>query len=130
MTATLTISAGDATGPVGARRVKVTLTDADGRQVTGYSSAGELVGRVDQWTDADGALSLSLIPNGDITPANTYYTVNIDGRSVLISKGSSTQTVSQALAVVPEALGDDVTVVDGGSLNDTSFDFTIDGGSL
>lgn len=112
MTGILTIAAGDATGATGRRVVSVTLTDSDGRQVTGYSTAGELVDRVDALTSDTGALSLSLIPNADITPASTYYTLTIGGRSMLIEKSSATQTVLEALATDPAALT--ASVIDGG----------------
>lgn len=105
-TAALTISTVDTAQAAKVTPVMVRLCDSNGVEVTnGTDSAQNVVARVYGKTDATGALTLQLIPNAEITPANTYYTV-VAGHSItLISKTSATQTLTAARVVSPAALG-------------------------
>lgn len=87
--------------------VVVTLCDSTGAQVDGYVTAtgSSVVARYTGRTNAAGVLDVDLTPNGDITPANTGYKVDIGDRSVTIVKGGATETVGDALATPPTPLG-------------------------
>ena len=72
--ANLTIDAADVVGVARQVDVTVRLTDSEGAVVLGYlTGTDDVVVRGYQGhTAADGTLTLSLTPNADITPANTY----------------------------------------------------------
>lgn len=93
-------------------RVIVTLTDANRDEVAGTAD-GEIVARTIAYTDSDGALALDLVPNADITPSGTYYTVHVFDHPFLIQKGSGTESLA-AIAVPDAALDPFLLVLDGG----------------
>lgn len=100
-TASLTIAALEAGG---ARSVPVSvyLTDSNRSPIAGHvASTGTIIAPFHTRTADDGTLTLALHPNANITPANTYYNVIINGEEFLITKTSSTQTLQAALAVSP-----------------------------
>ena len=104
--ATLTVTVLDVEGNGRAGQgVIATLTDADGVKVLGYDAAGQVVREVKARTDPDGVATLDLIPNADLTPANTYYTVRVADFAVLIEKGAGAETLEDALAADPDPLG-------------------------
>jgi len=57
--------------------VFIRLVNADNEQITGYYDAGVMVEVSDFFSDDDGAWSIDLIANADITPASSYYSVKI-----------------------------------------------------
>lgn len=100
----LTVRALDVVGVAGVVTVTCQLCDSDHDPVVGYTDDGEIVDRYSGYTDSDGELTLSLVANSAITPANTYYSLRVGSRRFLIEKGTSTQTVQQALAGSPAEL--------------------------
>lgn len=100
----LSIRALDVVGVAGVVTVTCQLCDSYHDPVVGYTDDGEIVDRFSGYTDSDGELTLSLVANSAITPANTYYSLRIGSRRFLIEKGTSTQTVQQALAGSPAEL--------------------------
>lgn len=55
-------------------RVRITLVTGSAT-LPGYTSDGDIVGSAYATTDENGAWSADLVPNSQITPANTYYRV-------------------------------------------------------
>lgn len=78
--------------------VVVRLTDSEGNEVVGYTDDGMIVTGGEGRTDSDGHLTLDLVPNADVRPANTYYkpTVGYQAPGLLL-KSSGTQTLEEAL---------------------------------
>lgn len=103
--ADLTIDTIDPTATGRQVPVTITLVDADREQVTGYADDGSLVTQWRGETDTEGTVTVDLVPNADITPANTYYLVVTQNRQHLIEKSAATQTLLEALIDDPEALG-------------------------
>jgi len=95
VTANLTITALDVSQNTVAADILVTLTDSAGTPVIGHYN-GAIVEQVRGAQASNGTYTIALIPNADITPANTYYTVTIGDYSVRIQKSSATQTLAQA----------------------------------
>ncbi len=102
--ATLTISALALGMDAGRIRVHIRLADGDYNTVAGTYGSGSIVERITEYTASDGTLSVDLVPNADITPANTYYVVWVGQERFLIEKTSSTQTLSAALVADPNIL--------------------------
>ena len=102
----LLISTVDLTGSAKSVPVLIELVDSTGRKVAGTiaDSGASVIAAVEVRTDSDGEATVDLIPNADITPANTYYAVRIKGRSWLIEKGEGEETILDALADDPEPL--------------------------
>jgi hypothetical protein len=101
----LVISTTDLLGSPQHARVVVSLVDADQRPITYGTVSGDPVAAVvRKATDRDGLLTLDLTPNGDISPENTYYLVQVGSGSWLIEKGEDSETVADALAADPEPL--------------------------
>jgi len=101
----LVISTTDLLGSPQHARVVVSLVDADQRPVTYGTVSGDPVAAVvRKATDRDGLLTLDLTPNGDISPENTYYLVQVGSGSWLIEKGEDSETVAEALAADPQPL--------------------------
>jgi hypothetical protein len=105
--ADLDISTVDLTGTAKAVTVNVDLVDSTGTKLAGTVTAtgASVVVPMALRTDADGLLTLDLVPNASITPANTYYSVRIKGTTWIISKGAGAETILEALVVAPEPLG-------------------------
>lgn len=108
--ATLTVDAAAAGGdPTPGTVVQVTLTDADGRPVAGRTATEVIVQSTTERLDRDGVATFDLVPNADITPANTYYTVRIGqgprARDFLIDKGAAAENLVDCEAFSPAALG-------------------------
>lgn len=101
----LTINALSAAGVAGRIKVTITLTNAAGVQVAGYAPDGQVVTQKIAATDADGILVLEVVPNEDISPANTYYTVKTHKISHLIEQTSVGGTLEEMLAISPADLG-------------------------
>lgn len=104
--ADLTIDTLSVLGTAAQVDVSVRLTDADGTAQLGYlSSTGAAIPTSYAGnTGADGTLVLDLVPNADIDPPNTYYTVRVGRFSCLIDKSSAAQTLLEALTTTPSAL--------------------------
>ena len=102
--ATLTISALALGMDAGRTRVHIRLADGDYNTVAGTYGSGSIVERITEYTASDGTLSVDLVPNADITPANTYYVVWVGQERFLIEKSASTQTLSAALVADPNIL--------------------------
>ena len=110
--------------------VVLTLCDADGKQVTGYSTTGAVVASYSGYTDADGVLDLDVVPNSAINPEGTAYSLRIANRTIIITKGTTTETVYEALAGELGPLEWDLPqIIDGGDAASVSVSYTIDGGS-
>ena len=84
--------------------VTITLCNSAGARIDGYTSAGAMVVVYTGRTNAVGVLDVDVTPNADITPANSYYNVEINRRSSLIEKSGATQTVFAALVANPNDL--------------------------
>ena len=101
----LVISTTDLLGSPQHARVVVSLVDADQRPVTYGTVSGDPVAAVvRKATDRDGLLTLDLVENGDISPENTYYLVQVGAGSWLIEKGEDSETVTEALVADPSPL--------------------------
>jgi hypothetical protein len=85
--------------------VVIRLTDLNGNNVTGYTSDETVVEWFTGRTNTAGELTVDLEPNASITPANTYYTVAVNGRSMLIEKGAGSENLVDCLVTSPSALG-------------------------
>lgn len=100
--------------PVPGTVVTVALTDADGRSVAGRTTDEVIVQVSTARLDADGRATFDLVPNADITPANTYYTVTVgSGRGAdafLIEKGAASENLVDCEAFSPAALGSAATL--------------------
>jgi hypothetical protein len=104
--ALLTITALDDGGAPIVTGVQIYLSDLNGNSVRAFTNLGVLVQGLTEKTDSNGELTVDLPPNVTITTPNTYYTVVIGNREpVLILKGTGSQTLEDAVAVAPEALG-------------------------
>jgi len=103
----LTITVLDGSGgPVVGANVVAWLSDVNGNHLREFTAGGILVAAVSAEADATGSVVLDLVPNDLILRDNTYYSVKVSNRSpVLILKTSDTQTLLQALAASPQALG-------------------------
>lgn len=97
--AELTVTAVSVTStPVTDVLVRAQLTDSRGASVTGFNpSEGVYVSPSVTVTDAAGEAVLDLVPNADITPPGTYYTIQVGDLSALITKTSDPQTLLEAL---------------------------------
>ncbi len=102
--ATLTISALALGMDAGRIRVHIRLADGDYNTVAGTYGSGSIVERITEYTASDGTLSVDLVPNASITPANTYYVVWVGQERFLIEKSAATQTLSAALVADPNIL--------------------------
>lgn len=127
--ALLTITVLDvANQPIADANVQVWLCDSLGNHLREFTGTGILVGAAQTETDASGNATLDLVPNAQIVRQNTYYHVKVSNRlPVLIEKSSSTQTLSEAQAVSPEALGPAATL---GSLGDVDLTGLASGNTL
>lgn len=79
--AVVALRAGEA---YGGADIRVELTDGDGVPVVGYADGAIVAPFTAQAHGLTGAATLHLIPNANISPANTYYTVTIGDFSMLI----------------------------------------------
>lgn len=117
--------------PVPGTVVTVALTDADGRSVAGRTTDEVIVQVSTARLDADGRATFQLVPNADITPANTYYTVTIgQGRNAdafLIEKGAGDENLVDCEVSSPAALGSAATL---NSLADVDTSGVADGDAL
>ena len=112
--------------------VTITLCNSASVRVDGYTSSGELVNVYSGRTNTVGVLDIDIEPNANITPANTYYTVEINRRTSLIEKSGATQTVFAALVANPNDLTPILTGIglDGGTADSIYGGTTpIDGGT-
>ena len=96
--ADLTVTAMSVTSdPISGLVVKVALTDSRGTPQGGYDGDSAFVAPYVAVTDSSGQVVLDLVPNADITPAASRYTVSLDGHSFLIEKSADPQTLFEAL---------------------------------
>jgi hypothetical protein len=96
--ANLTVTALDVTDePIAGVAVSAVLTDSVGRSVTGHLADGTIVQSARGRTDGTGTVVLDLTPNASIQPPNTYYTLHIGQRTVLIEKGAGAESVLDAV---------------------------------
>lgn len=103
--ADLTIDALTASSAAGATRVRAELTDFRGTPVVGFTANQVIVLPSVYETDALGQVTLDLVPNEDITPTGTFYTISIGPKHFLIEKSGATQTLQEALAIILDDLG-------------------------
>lgn len=102
----LTVDAAAAGGnPAPGTIVRVALTDLDGRSVAGRTVDEVIVQETTARLDLEGRATFDLVPNADISPANTYYTVTIgQGRNAdafLIEKGAGDENLVDCEAFTP-----------------------------
>lgn len=106
--ATLTIDAQTALGATRAGKATFALVDANQNPVNGYvTSTGSAVVAPDSVAiPATGTVSVSLVANSLITPANTYWLMTVHGapEKFLLNKGTGTETILQCLAEDPSDL--------------------------
>lgn len=105
--AQLTITVHDSAGAAvqGAYCV-ATLCDSNHMPVNGHDSSGYIIKPVSGVSNASGVVVLELVPNVNITPENTYYSVKCgNGDPVLALKTSSAQTLAEAKVLSGAALG-------------------------
>lgn len=106
--ATLTIDAQTALGATRAGKATFALVDANQVPVNGYVTAtGSAVVAPDSVAiPSTGTVSVSLVANSLITPANTYWLMTVHGapEKFLLNKGTGTQTILQCLAEDPSDL--------------------------
>lgn len=88
--------------PIGGALVRVTLvTGTD--QLPGYASAGTIMAPETVVADATGHWTLGLVPNVQITPANTYYQIVVAGKisNIVVPAGGGPYSVAQILVTPP-----------------------------
>lgn len=104
--ADLIIDAVQAVGVASATLVNVELTDQRGDAIVGYVSTSNqvIVLPTTVTTDINGQVTIDLIPNADIEPGNTCYTVRIAEKQFLIQKSANPQNLFDALVVDPGEL--------------------------
>lgn len=94
----LNIKALEVTGSGKSTKVVITLSDYRGMPVIGYTSDGTVIHKISTRTEHNGELSVDLVPNTDVSPANTYYLVQLDNHFSLIQKGSAEESVIDCIA--------------------------------
>lgn len=101
--ADLVIDAIAAVGVASSTLVNVELTDGRGDPVVGYVTGTDnvIVLPTTVTTDENGEVTIDLIPNADIVPGNTCYTVRIAHKQFLIQKSGVTQNLFEALVNDP-----------------------------
>lgn len=101
--ALLIIDAVQAVGVASSTLVNVELTDQRGDAVVGYVTASNqvVVLPTTVTTDTNGQVTIDLIPNAEIEPGNTCYTVRIAEKQFLIQKSANPQNLFDALVVDP-----------------------------
>lgn len=88
------------TRPSGAgysEKIQIKLADADSKKVVGYYNQGTVVRDSVFNTESDGVLSVSLIQNADITPANTYYAVKIGANDPILIDVTTNGSISELM---------------------------------
>lgn len=96
----------DGGAPIVGLNVVAHLSDLYGTTLREFTAGGLLVQSVDEVTDVNGVAILDLVPNSLVLRDNTYYLVKVGGREpVLIFKDTITETLGDAVAVAPSALG-------------------------
>ena len=101
----LTVPLSDSSGdPLVDRGVYVSLCDGEGNNVVGYDSEGWIIANVMIRTDATGTAVIPLIANVEITPANTYYKVEVGNYGSWIVLVDSDGTLSNLLMVATDPL--------------------------
>jgi hypothetical protein len=99
--ANLTVTALGALSAASQTRIRAELTDGRGDPVVGFSSSGVYIEPTVVTASTSGVSTLSLEPNADIIPLNTYYTITVGSKSFLIEKSAATQTLQEALVTSP-----------------------------
>lgn len=102
--ADLTIDALTAVGEASKFSVRVELTDNRSNPIIGFVDDQIIVSAFTTETDDEGHVILTLIPNADIEPANSCYTVTVGTKSFLIQKTSEAQSLQDALVDSPGPL--------------------------
>ena len=104
--ADLVIDALEAAGVASSVKVTVELTDQRGDSVTGFVAATDevIVYPSTAVTDSLGQVTIDLVPNDEIVPGNTCYTVRIQDKQFLIQKSAVPQGLLEALVVDPGEL--------------------------
>lgn len=109
--ANLTISTLDVLGAtVPGVRVIAEPTDENGDRMAVYQDGHPVVATARGKTDTDGTITLDLIPQADLDPTPSYYTVWIGDRSWLIVKGAGEETLLEALIAEPTPAGSALTL--------------------
>lgn len=99
----LIIDAEAAANIEGVVSVRIELTDGRGNPVIGFVTGSDdvIIAPSVHRTDANGQLTLEVVPNVDITPGNTAYTVTVGDKSFLISKSGATQNLFESIISDP-----------------------------
>ena len=131
--AELVINSFDAIGETRRTRVEIELVRLDGERIVAvagfHGDASVVFPRISR-TDQDGVLSVDLVPNEEITPAGTFYRVQISDmdrrhmKEFFVLKDDTTQGLLGAIVEPLEPL----TVYDGGTPSTTSWELELDGG--
>lgn len=88
--------------PIPGAKVVCEVTDVRGVPVPGFTASGQVfVDASVETTDASGLVSINLVPNDEITPLGTYYTVRIGAAQFLVTKTDATQTLAEAIVEAP-----------------------------
>lgn len=116
--ASLTINAEDAVGVTGIVKVVATLTDLNHVPVATASVGSVVIARSHtSYTAQDGSLTLDLEPNASIVPANTYWSVKVNDKTWLITKGAATEALTDVVEPDRQALEVVGSVPDGGAVD-------------
>lgn len=101
--ADLTVSAVSvSSGPVSEVIIRADLVDSRGVAVQGFdASDNAYISPSVAATNALGTAVLSLVPNADITPSDTFYTIYVGDFSARILKTADPQTLREALVSAP-----------------------------
>lgn len=94
----LNIKALEVTGLGRSTKVVITLTDYRGAPVVGYNGDGAVIHRIQARTEHNGELVVNLVPNAEVSPANTYYLVQLDHHYTMIEKGAGEESILDCIA--------------------------------
>src|SRR5690606_14076269 len=109
--ANLTISTLDVLGAaVAGVNVIAEPTDENGKRMAVYQDGHPVVATARGKTDTDGTITLDLIPQADLAPTPSYYTVWIGDRAWLIQKSAGDETLLAALIEEPTPAGSALTL--------------------
>lgn len=128
--ATLTVPIADvSTNALPGAAVLARLCDVSGRPLTGMVATGGIVVEPELVHANDaGIATFNLIPNADVQQDNTFYSIKVAHYPpVIIEKTSSAQTLLEAIAVSPAALGPAATL---NSLGDVDTTGVVNGNGL
>lgn len=123
--ATLTVPIADvSTNALPGAAVLARLCDVSGRPLTGMVATGGIVVEPELvHADDAGIATFNLIPNADVQQDNTFYSIKVAHYPpVIILKTADSQTLLEAIAVSPAALGPAATLNSLGDVDTTGAD--------